>query len=151
MYDNKLLLLGSEAGVHFYNWSPSTKGFEKTTAYDMPTIVFGCDMNNNIYIQQPDSSIEMLSNTLPITIYADFEYDLYDYNGVDINANVEVYSKNIIGQYLNANIELTLFGPIKFTDTGLKKKTVTTSNLNKISIPVTVYDSGILKVNTKVL
>lgn len=151
MYDNKLLLLGHEGGVHFWSWNSSTKSFEKTTGVDAQIFAFGCDMNNNIYIQYQDTSVEMLSNTLPVTIYADFQYESYTYNGTDLDVTLEVYAKNFMDQYLNANIELTLFGPIRFADTGLKKKTVTTSNLNKLSIPVILSGEGLMKVNTKVI
>lgn len=151
MYDNKLLLLGNENGLHFYNWNSATVSFEKTTGIDAPMMAFGADMNNNIYMQYVDSSIEMLSNTLPITIYADFQYDLYTYDGSEIDATLDVYARNFMNQHLNTSIELSLFGPVRFADTGLKKKTVTTSNLNALSLPVIIDGEGILKVNTKII
>lgn len=151
MYDNKLLLLGNESCLHFYNWNSATTSFEKTTGTDSPMMAFGSDMNNNIYMQYTDSSVEMLSNTLPITIYADFQYDLYTYNGQEIDATLDVYARNFLNQYLNTSVELILFGPVRFADTGLKKKTITTSNLNTLSLPVIIDGEGILKVNTKVI
>jgi uncharacterized membrane protein YvbJ len=111
----------------------------------------GTDSNNNIYIQYSDTSIEMISNVMPITMFADFENDTYNYNGVDITANVVAYVKNFQGKYLSSSIQLTLFGNCKFTDDGKRTKTITTSNLDKITIPVTIYDTGNLKVSIKVL
>jgi hypothetical protein len=151
LYNNKVMIAMYEGGVHFYSWNSGTKSFEKISTYEFPTMMVGVDTNNNTYVYLQDYSLEMLSNTLPIQIYADFEYEDYQYSGAEINAAVKIYARNFVGNYLNANLELVLSGPVKFTDTGLKKKTVTTSNLNTLSIPVTITGAGLLRVNTKIL
>lgn len=149
--NNQTLLLSYENGVHIYNFNSDTQKYECTLQYNGLIACSGIDNNNNIYIQYTDSSVEMASNVIPSKIYADFEEEIYQYNSQDISTNVNVYAKNFSGQYLTANIQLTLFGNCMFTDTGLKTKTITTSNLDITKIPVTITDTGNLQVSTKLL
>lgn len=151
MFSNKLLLFGNVDGIAFFNWNTATQSFERTAYYPMPVRQFGSDMNNNIWIQRTNKSVEILTNTLPIDVYADFVKDEYQYDSVDIASHVEVYARNYQGQYLTSTMELTLVGPVVFTDTGSKKRMVTTSNLNKLQIPVTITGTGMLSVNVKLL
>lgn len=149
--NNKLLLLNNENGIAFYNWNSANKSYDKTSVYQVPTKVIGVDMNNNIWIQQNDNSMDLLANTLPTTIYALFDKDEYNFAGDDISSTLTVYAQNYAGQYLASTIQLTLIGQVKFTDTGLKTRTVTTSNLNKMQIPITITGAGMLNANFKLL
>jgi hypothetical protein len=76
--NNKLLLLNNEDGIAFYNWDTVNKCYSKTSVYQVPTKVVGIDMNNNIWIQRRDNSMDLLANTLPTTIYALFDKDEYN-------------------------------------------------------------------------
>ena len=149
--NNKLLLLNNEDGIAFYNWDTVNKCYSKTSVYQVPTKVVGIDMNNNIWIQRRDNSMDLLANTLPTTIYALFDKDEYNFNGDDISSTITVYAQNYAGQYLSSTIQLSLIGQVKFTDTGLKTRTVTTSNLNKMQIPITITGAGLLNANFKLL
>ena len=149
--NNKLLLLNNENGIAFYNWNSANKCYDKTSVYQVPTKIVGVDMNNNIWIQRYDNSMDLLANTLPTTIYALFDKDEYNFAGDDISSTLTVYAQNYAGQYLASTIQLTLIGQVKFTDTGLKTRTVTTSNLNKMQIPITITGAGMLNANFKLL
>jgi hypothetical protein len=149
--NNKLLLLNNENGIAFYNWNSSNKCYDKTSVYQVPTKIVGVDMNNNIWIQRYDNSMDLLANTLPTTIYALFDKDEYNFAGDDISSTLTVYAQNYAGQYLASTIQLTLIGQVKFTDTGLKTRTITTSNLNKMQIPITITGAGMLNANFKLL
>jgi hypothetical protein len=151
LYSNKLLILADDNTLNFFNWNTNTQTFERTAQFPMAVKIFGIDMNNNIWVQKSDRSIEIFSNTVPMEIYADYILDDYAYDGTDISSNIQVYARNYTGQYLTNTIQLTLTGPVKFTDTGLKTKTVTTSNLNPITVPVTIYGQGLLNVNVKLM
>lgn len=149
MYNNKLLLLGNANGVQFYSWNSANKSYEKTTSFNYPTRMMGVDMNNNIWIQQTDSSMDILSNNLPIQISADFAKQDYDYVGSDIETTVKVEATNFLGDFINASIELTLMGPVEFTSNSSKKLLVTTSPTSALNIPVKITGSGMVRVNTK--
>lgn len=149
--NNQIFMLAHEASTHVYTWDSASTSYKKTASFDGTMTAIGMDTNNNMYVQYGDTSIEMMSNVMPTTVYADFELDTYNYQGADINTNIIAYVKNYMGQYLATSLTLTLYGNAKFTDSGLKTKTITTSNLNSINIPVTVYDTGLLRVTTKIV
>lgn len=149
MYNNKLLLLVNGNGVQFFNWDSSSKQYKNTTGFNYPTRMVGIDMNNNIWIQQQDSSVDVLANTLPIQISADFVLQDYDYRGVDINTAVEVEASNFLGEFITSDLELTLIGPVKFVSNNSKKIMVTTSPTGKLNIPVIITGPGTVRVNTK--
>jgi hypothetical protein len=149
--NNQTLMLAYENGCHIYTWDTGTTSYKKVSSFDIPISQIGCDSNNNLYIQYADSSIEMISNVMPVTIFADFESDVYNYNGTDITTNVVAYVKNYQGHYLSTSLQINLYGNCKFTDNGTRTKTITTSNLDTMSIPVTITDSGNLKVAVKAL
>jgi hypothetical protein len=151
LYNNKTLVMGNTSVARIYNWNAVNESFEKGATFDFPMMAIGADSNNNLYIQGTDTSIEMISTVLPVTMYVDFEEEEYQFKGHEIQTVVEVYAKNYLGDFVTTNIDLSLSGPVKFTDTGFRKKTIVSSNLNKITIPVTVYDSGLLKVNYKIM
>lgn len=151
MFNNKLLIFMNETGLSFFNWNTAKKKYEKTSVYQVPTHYMGVDMNNNIWVQQDDTSVDMLANTLPTNVYAIFDKDEYNFAGDDISATLTIYAQNYAGQYLASNLQLSLIGPVKFTDTGKKTRIVTTSNLNTIQIPITITGAGIVNANFKLL
>ncbi len=149
--NNQIIMLAYESGCHMYMWDSGTASYKKVSSFDSPIGAVGIDDNNNIYVQYADTSIEMISNVMPVTVFADFEEDVYEYNGADISTNVIAYIKNYKGKYLSSSIQINLYGNCKFTDDGERVKTVTTTNLDKLVIPVTVYDTGNLRVSVKIL
>ncbi|AGF55609.1 hypothetical protein B0P06_000288 [Clostridium saccharoperbutylacetonicum] len=149
--NNQTIILAYESGCHIYVWDSGTTSYKKVSSFDSPIGAVGIDSNNNIYIQYADTSIEMISNVMPITVFADFQEDVYNYNGTDISTNIVAYVKNYQGKYLPASIQINLYGNCKFTDDGKRTKTVTTTNLDKLTIPVTIYDTGNLRVSVKIL
>lgn len=149
--NNQTIMFAYENGCHIYTWNTATTSYEKVSSFDQPVMTIGQDSNNNLYVQYTDTSIEMISNVMPITVYADFEEEVYNYKGTDITTNIIAYIYNYQGKYLSSSLQLNLFGNCKFTDTGLRTKTITTSNLDKISIPVSITDSGNLRVAVKLL
>jgi hypothetical protein len=148
---NQVLMLAAESTAHIYNWSSEKKSFVKVASYDGNITSIGCDTNNNMYIQYGDTSVEMISSVMPTTVYSDFKDEVYDYAGSDVETSVVCYVKNFAGQYISSTMELTLYGNVKFTDTGLKTKQVTSSNVGSIEVPVTIYDTGLLRVANKII
>lgn len=148
---NQIIMFAYEGGCHMYMWDSGTSSYKKVSSFDSPIGAVGIDNNNNIYVQYADTSIEMISNVMPVTVFADFEEDVYDYNGTDITTNVIAYVENYQGKYLSSSIQINLYGNCKFTDDGESVKTVTTTNLDKLVIPVTIYDTGNLRVSVKIL
>jgi hypothetical protein len=149
--NNQTLLLAFENGVHIYTWNSGTTSFQKVSGMDNPMAAVGVDNNNNIYIQNKDTSIDMISNVMPINVYCDFEKDEYPYNSVNIDTNVILYVQNYQNKYLSSSVQLTLYGNCKFTSNNSRTITVTTSNLDKLSVPVSITGEGNLEVVYKIL
>ena len=97
---NQTIMLAYESGVHIYTWDSGTTSYKKVSSFDVPVSAVGCDNNNNLYIQYTDTSIEMISNVMPINVYVDFEKDSYPYDGSsDILTNVALYVQNYQNKY----------------------------------------------------
>ena len=150
VFDNSTIFAIRKYGCDSFSWDNNTNRYEKMTSVDEIMTAVGVDMNNNIFIQKADSSVEMISKTVPTTIFADFEEDEYEFMSENIDTNVVVYAKNFQNNFLSTTIELQLLGNVKFTDNGLKTKKVTTSNTGEITVPVTITGSGVLQVRTKI-
>lgn len=149
--NNQTILMGGPDCLHIYTWNSTTHSYQKVTAIDTTIFSFGIDSNNNIYVQYYDKSIEMISNVMPINVFCDFEDEEYKYDDEDIQSNINLYVQNYQNVYLATSVELTLYGQCKFTSNNSKTITVTTSNLDKLQIPVTVTGQGILEVSYNLL
>lgn len=150
VYNNSIIFAIYGNGYSMYVWDSVTKQYIESASSSETITAAGIDMNNNIYIQKGDSRVDIISKTVPSTIFADFEEDSYEYNGVDISSNIIVYAKNMENKFINTNLELKLSGNVVFTDTGLQKKSISTSNLGKLTIPVTITDSSMLRVSVSI-
>lgn len=144
--DNKTLICIYLNGVDFYSLNESSLSFKKTNSYLGSISNVGLDENNNIYVQDMDSSVEMISVAMGLNCVAKFAQKNYNYQGVDISSNLEVYVENFKGKLLNSQIELWLTGPVCFSD-GTKKKNISTSNLNITQVPIIIKGQGLLKIN----
>jgi hypothetical protein len=140
--NGRYIMLAYENAAHVYMWDTGTTSYIKVSGFEQTVEAIGCDTNNNMYVQYADTSIELVSKTMPTTIYADFDQDVYTYNGFDVNANIVVNVKNFQGKFVSTKVTLTLYGNVKFTQNNTKTITVTTSNLDNITVPVTIYDEG---------
>ena len=149
---NQTIMMAYENGVHIFTWDSGTTSYKKVSSFDVSVSAIACDNNNNLYIQYDDTSIEMISNVMPINVYVDFEKDSYPYDGSsDILSNVVLYVQNYQNKYLSTSVQLTLFGNCKFTSDGSRTKTVTTSDVDKKLIPVSITGEGNIKVSYKLL
>jgi hypothetical protein len=144
-------MMAYENACHIYMWDTSSTSYKKTAGFESPINCISCDMNNNMYVLYSDSSIELISKTMPTTVYADFDQDVYAFSGSEISANVSLYVQNYQGKYISTSIQLTLYGNVKFTSNNTKTLTITSSNTGKITIPVTIYDEGNYQVKASIV
>lgn len=151
LFNGTAIALAFERGCYVYSWDSAERKYIKTVSYEGEVQSVGCDSSNNVYIHFKDGSIEMISNVIPTTIYCDFKENDYIYDGDVINTSIVVSAKNLSRKYLNCNLQVQLFGNVKFTDTGEKTKMVSTSNNGNIEIPVTITDTGILKTSARMI
>lgn len=146
VYNNSILIAIHESGCDVYTWDVVTKQYLEVGAYYQQVVAAGVDLDNNVFIQFNDSSVEMISKVLPMNVYCDFEKDEYDYEGNDVYSNVIVFVKSIEDKFLSGEVKLQLSGNVVFTDTGTKSKTTVTSTDGPIKIPVTILGPGALRV-----
>ena len=149
IYENATILALHCYGCDIFSWNNISDKYEKVTSIDESMTSVGIDTNNNIFLQKADTSVELISKTVPSLLFADFEEDTYNFESENIETNIIVYAKNFQNNFLNASIELQLIGNVKFTDDGMKIKKTSTSNLGEIKIPVTITNTGRLQVYIK--
>lgn len=149
--NNNTLALANDSVVSFVKWDDSEMKYKETNRYVNEVSFISRDMNNIIWIQNKDTSIEQFSLSIPIEVYADFSEDEYEYSGEDINATILAYAKNFGGEYIEASIRLTLTGNCCFASNGEKTLTISTSIAKPLEIPVIIKDVSVIGVNTVVI
>ena len=149
--NNKTLMLANNGQVRFYSWNSYSKKFENTSTVVKAISVVGCDIDGNILIQYEDSSVDMFSEVMAINVSANLESEEYEYNGVDIASNVIVYAQNYNGEFVSTNVKLTLIGPAVFTATNDNVLTLATSTMSPNILPITIKDSGYVRVTVEML
>ena len=149
--NNKTLLLGNDGQVRFYTWNSYSKKFENTSTIVKSISMIGCDIDGNILVQYADSSVDMYSEVMALSVTANLEKEFYEYNGSDIASNVIAFAQNYNGEFTSTNIKLTLIGPAVFTATNDNVLTLTTSNISANVLPITIKNSGYVRVTVEML
>lgn len=143
---NKALMLGNNGQVRFYSWNSTSKKYEHTASIVRPISIMGCDIDGNVLIQYQDSSVDMFSSVIAISLTANLEKEYYEYNGHDIASNAIVFAQNFTGEFISTSVKLTIIGPAVFSATNEKILTISTSNVNPNVIPITIKDSGYVRI-----
>lgn len=146
--NNNTLALANANSVDFYKWDDSETRYKHTNTYTNEVSFISKDMNNIIWIQNKDTSVEQFSLSIPLEVYADFERETYEYDDEDIVTNVIAYAKNFGGEYIEASVKLTLTGNCYFAVNGNKTLVLSTSNVKPSEIPVVITGSSVIGVNT---
>lgn len=149
--NNKTLILGNEGQARFYSWNSYSKKFENTSTVVKAISMIGCDIDGNILIQYEDSSVDMYSSVMAINVTANLENELYEYDGSDITSNIIAYAQNYNGDFVSTNIKLTIVGPAVFTATNDNVLTLATSSMSPNILPITIKDSGYIRVTVEML
>lgn len=151
MNDNNTVILANNDVAIFMKWDDTLEAYVETNSYSGEVAFVSRDMNNTIWIQNENTSVEQFSLSIPIEIYSDFEKSQYEYEDSDINTYISVYAKNFGGDYIESNITLTLTGNCYFALNNSKTLTITTSSINPIQIPVVITGASVIGVNSFVL
>lgn len=149
--NNKTLLLGNDGQIRFYTWNSYSKKFENTSTVVQAISMIGCDIDGNILIQNNNSSVDMYSTVMAISVTANLENEFYEYNGSNIASNVIAFAQNYNGNFVSTNIKLTLVGPAVFTATNDNVLTIPTSTMSPNVLPITIKDSGYIRVTVEML
>lgn len=146
--NNNSVIFANDCLVTFFKWDDSLKLYKETGRYQDSIAFVSRDMNNTIWIQNKDTSVEQFSPTIPTEICVQFEGNNYEYINDDINTKLLVYCKNFNNEYITSNLTLTLTGNIKFAMNGLKTLTISTTNSGVMEIPVIITGASLIGVNT---
>lgn len=148
-YNGQCIVCCNKDSVAFFNWNPINEVYERTKQIVEPLKAVAIDKSYNVFIYKENEQLDLFAKSLPIKVEADFEKDEYVYKNKDIESYIYIRAYNFFGKMLSFNYEVILNGPCKFTDTGKKRKEVTTSENDTIKIPITVYEQGSLEINLK--
>ena len=146
--NNSSILALRNDGCEIYSWSNINSKYELINSIENSIISIGIDSNNNIFLQKNDTSVDIISKTVPLYLFADFEKEIYEFNYDDIDTNIVIYAKNFENNYISTTVTLQLIGNVKFKDDGSKIKTLSTSN-SEMKIPVVITGAGKFQVFIK--
>ena len=126
------------------SWKPT---FESMTA--LKSIVKTDD--DKIYALTDDNNIICQDLNGATVIDFNFEKLTYQYNDVDINTYIEVWSKNSEDKYVATNVKLTLQGNAVWQANGLQTINVTTSVEGKLTVPFVIKGQSTINVSVDVI
>lgn len=151
-YNNgETLMMYNSSSIDFISFRDIEERYELVTALRGSFTTIGIDKNNTIWIQDNDGSVEMVGLNVPTIAEALFIDQELNYRNEDIETYIEVFCKNFNGNLIETDVEVFLNGPIKFSDTESKNKKIKTSANNTIRIPVTIFNSGLVETNVKII
>lgn len=76
------------------------------------------------------------------TVEVNFQILETEYTGTDISTNVEIATRNNLGDYLESDVKLVFSGPAKFVDNNLTELTVTTLTTGVLVVPIVITGPG---------
>lgn len=166
--DNKLLATGSSNGCkgvmqytdanvlimlltdcfNIYKFDNTTEKYNRVFTKGGIFYMIGFDALNRLYAQYNTGAIDVFSVLNIQELKADFEEELYHKNiaNEEINTNIYFYAKNILDDYIETDVKLTLVGEAVFTDTGTKQIESKTLQTGIKTIPVTITGRGRIEV-----
>lgn len=162
--DNKLLATGSSNGCkgvmqyidanilimlltdcfNIYKFDNTTEKYNRVFTKGGIFYMIGFDALNRLYAQYNTGAIDVFSVLNTQELKADFEEELYYKNiaNEEINTNIYFYAKNMLNNYIETDVKLTLVGEAVFTDTGTKQIESKTLQTGIKTIPVTITGRG---------
>lgn len=149
--NNHTLILANVGVATFFKWDDTTFKYVKTGDYFNEIAFISRDMNNAIWIQHANTSVEQISLSIPLEINTDFEKDEYEYIDTDIYTYIRISAKNFAGGYIEATLNLVLTGNCHFADNNTKLLTINTSNAGPINVPVIIAGESIIGINTSII
>lgn len=151
--EERLVLCCSKYAFTFLKIDTINDVFEKTfikqTRFDA-SLLFGVGEDGKIYRQLEDTSIEEMSVGVGANLIVDIEKEVYNYNGVDINSNVKVGFKDILGNFIDVKILLKLYGNATFDDNSKQKEIQLTKN-GISTIPIIIKGQGKISANATLI
>lgn len=144
--NNKTLILANSGQLRFYTWNSHSTQFEHTSSIVRPLSCIGCDIDGNILVQYDDTSVDIYSTVMAINVTAVLEKENYEFEGNAVATNAIVYTQNFSAEFVSSNVKLTLIGPAVFTATGENKMDLTTSSVGPNILPITITDSGYVRI-----
>lgn len=136
--------------LYCYELDEAKLEFVKTFNLDGDIKEFGFDVDRNLYVLWSNNEVSRFNERTASNFNADFESGLYEYQGEDILTNLIISTTNIEGKFIAKEVTLDMKGNAKFTSTGTKTITVTTSDLEATKVPITITGSGALSIFPKV-
>ena len=127
--------------IAIYKFNPNTETYDKK--FDLPGIYYtvGLDSNKNLYIFDESNKCSFYNTDSSNELKVKFAKKEYKYNNENINTYVSIYAKNLLDDYINTNVKITLSGNCNF-ENGLQELYTNTEDTGIIDIPVTITYGG---------
>jgi hypothetical protein len=145
--DSKHQIYYMSDSVLFYSFDETKEKMICTYRKAGMFMQIGFDALNRFITQTKDYTVEMLTDTNPCVLKADFQDEIYDKdNASTIETTVSFYAKNFLDEYLEVNVRLTLIGPVVFKENNSTTLEISTLKTGVRSVPVTITGNGTIEV-----
>ena len=129
--------------ILIYKLNLNTEQYEKCFEKAGIFYTIGLDELNNFYIFDDNNNCSIYNECTSNELFAEFEKESYDYEDIDIDTYVTIYSKNFLGDYINTKVKITIEGDCYFKENNLQE-IITNTDTELVQIPVTITNSGIM-------
>lgn len=133
-------------------------GWQTANVLPYPVYAIGRDRNDRIWFakshydlsstQYPE--LNLLTPTLPISVTISPELESYTYSGSNINTYVDVSAYNAAGDRIQTDVKLLIEGSGMTFDDSSTVKTVTSSALAELQVPIIITSAGFANITASV-
>ena len=146
-YDTKHQIFFTQNSLIFTIFNETREKMEITYQKSGKYSQIGFDSLNRFISHSETGVIEIISEGNASTLYANFEYDIYDKEqNHNIDAKVQFYAKNFLDQYIDTNVKLTLIGSVVFKENEEQELIISSSSEGIKEVPVTITGFGNIEV-----
>jgi hypothetical protein len=142
--DSRTLVFLYTDSIAFYKFDNTKEKYTLTYRKAGVFNTIGFDTLNKFYMQHNTGAIDVMTSMNACTLKADFADEYY--TSINTDTEISFYAKNFLDEYLNADVKITLLGPVQFKDDKSKTKIVKTSDAGVKTLPVTITGSGRIEV-----
>lgn len=151
MKNNDFLVLANKTSTFLCSFNKTAEKFEITNTINNQPYSIGVDQEGNIWATNARYEVEMYSPSTPTQVKVSFENDSYSYEGEAISTNIIYEAKNYAGEYVEADLELSIKGNAVFQSNQNKTLIVKTGTGGSKSAAIDITGAGSISVYTKVI
>lgn len=145
--DNNMIAVAEQNGIHLIKWDASNKQFVKTAYVDVEPLSMYLSENKDLYILDYNHDLRVIGEQNDQIVRIEFAGEVPNYDGTntqEITLNVSV--SNTEGDFLPANVSLTIDGNCSFQQNGEQDLTLLTTDVSVSTVTLMLTGYGQINV-----